>query len=355
MLLKVVMRAAVAFAGLTAGSLVMASDRSTLVVSNVDELLAAQQVVGAPAKAESKLVTVKVLAGTYVLKDSFRIARSHVALLAEKGAKFVLASNINEPVIAVGSQNEVAGAADVITDVVIMGLEIDGNKDHQTSEYSARRPWIRNNGIDVRAVNQMKVANVIANNNRSGGLVISWGCSDIFVADSTFAKNYFDGIAFYASTGVEVKACTMTQNKAAGISLDNEFVDSRFVDCIITGNGDVGIFARSSARLEFKNCTVQRSGNWAIFLAHDGGGQGVYDVTIAGGEISGNRGGVCMASVSEKQSHGTRVVGARFADNEGNGRRNFATSGAMLETSEIDSTGKVIKTINLATMPGAIR
>jgi parallel beta-helix repeat protein len=321
------------------------------VVSNVEELLAVQELVGSPLDA-AEPVTIKVLSGRYLLKDSFRIGRSKVSVIGEPGALFQLLGNINEPVIAIGSQAESTGPADVITDIAIMGLEIDGNKERQNSEYSARRPWIRNNGIDVRAVARLKVSNVVANNNRSGGLVISWGCSDVRVTGSTFAKNYFDGIAFYDSKDVDVSDCTMTKNLGAGISLDNNFVDSRFSRCVIESNHDVGIFARWSARLEFRDCIVRQSGSWGIFLGHDARERGVIDIVITGGEIVGNRGGLWMASVNEKQSRGTRVEGALFSANQNSGRRDFHSSGSAVAAVGItgkDATGK-LSTLNLATI-----
>lgn len=350
--LKVVTRAVLALSVFAVGSSAAASSPTSYVVSNVEELLAVQSVVGDPSDPATEPVTIKVLAGRYHLKDSFRIARSKVSLLGEPGAKFELLANINEPVIAIGTQKEIAGSADSISDIAIMGLEIDGYKDRQNSEYSAKRPWIRNNGIDVRAVTRLKVTSVIANNCRSGGLVISWGCSEVRVTGSSFAKNFFDGIAFYDSREVDVIDCTMTKNHGAGISLDNEFVDSRFTRCLIEANEDVGIFARSSARLEFRDCVVRKSGNWGIFLAHDSHERGVLDIVITGGQIVGNRGGVCMASVTEKQSRGTRVVGALFSANEGNGRRDIQTCGsaiAAVDNQGQDAAGK-LSTLNLATI-----
>jgi hypothetical protein len=340
---------------LSAATLVTASDRSTFSVSTVEELLALQPLLANPADDELQPVVVKIRPGMYLLKDSFRVGRSHVTLVGEQGAKLVLANNVNEPVLVLGTQNENAGEADVITDIAVVGLEIDGNKERQSSEFSARRPWIRNNGIDVRAVTRLSVSNVVANNNRSGGLVISWGCSDVRVTNSTFAKNHYDGVAFYASTRVEVTGCTMKQNQAAGVSLDNDFVDSRFSECLIESNGDVGVFARWSARLEFKDCTIRDSGNWAFFLAHNETGHGVFDVTITGGEITRNRGGVCQGSVEKKQSHGTRVVGARFSANERNGRLNLQTSGAMLESIDVPGTEPAkVSPVGLATIPGPV-
>ena len=331
--LKVVTLAFLALPVFAVGSPAAATSPSSFVVSNMEELLVVQQVVGNATVDASEPVVIKVLSGRYLLKDTFRVARSKVSLIGEPGAIFELLGNTNEP---------------VITDIAIMGLEIDGNKERQNSEFSAKRPWIRNNGIDVRAVTGLKVTNVVANNNRSGGLVISWGCSDVRVTGSTFAKNHFDGIAFYDSKDVEVSDCTMTKNLGAGISLDNDFVDSRFHRCVLDSNLDVGVFARSSARLEFKDCIVKQSGSWGFFLGHDAHGRGVIDVVIVGGQIVGNRGGVWMASVNEKQSRGTRVEGALFSANENNGRRDILSSGSVVAAVGVTDAGKL--PLNLATV-----
>jgi hypothetical protein len=348
--LKVVTLAAMALTLSVVGSKAANVSPGVVVVSNVEELLAVQSVVGNAADLAADPVTIKVQTGRYLLKDSFRIARSKVSIIGEPGAVFELLGNTNEPVIAIGTQAEIARPADVIADIAIMGLEIDGNKDRQSSEYSARKPWIRNNGIDARAVTRLKVTNVTANNNRSGGLVISWGCSEVRVTGSTFAKNFFDGIAFYDSKDVDVIDCVMTKNLGAGISLDNEFVDSRFTRCVIEANEDVGIFARSSSRLEFKDCTIKQSGNWGIFLSHDQHDRGVVDIVITGGQIVGNRGGLWMASVTEKQSRGTRVERAVFSANEKAGRPDIHTSGSAVAAIGIpgQDVGKLAP--NLATI-----
>jgi hypothetical protein len=350
--LKVASLAALALPVFALGSPALVTSPASFVVSNLEELLRVQPAVASVSDDAPQPLTIKILPGRYLLKDSFRIGRSHVSLIGEPGAIFHLMGNTNEPVIAVGTQVEIARSADVISDIAIIGLEIDGNKERQSSEFSARRPWIRNNGIDVRAVTRLKVANVIANNNRSGGLVISWGCSDVRVTGSTFAKNHFDGIAFYDSRDVDVSDCTMIRNLGAGISLDNEFVDSRFSRCVIESNADVGIFARSSARLEFKDCIVRQSGNWGVFLGHDTRDRGVIDVVFTGGQIVGNRGGVWMASVTEKQSRGTRIEGTAFSANENAGRRDLFSSGSVVAAVGIagqDAAGK-LPALNIATI-----
>lgn len=304
-------------------------------VSTLAELVALEPLLAASEHADPELLTIQVAAGTYVLRDSVRIARSNVRLIGEEGARFVLAAGINEPVIAIGSQNERTTPADVISNIEVSGLAIDGNKDHQSSETSLARPWIRNNGIDVRAVQRLLVERVDASNNRSGGLVISWDSADVHVRDSSFDRNYFDGVAYYASVRVFTTGCSMRDNDAAGISLDNDFAESVFAECTLERNRSVGVFVRFARALEFRGCLVADSGDWAYFLAHDDHGRGVFDVTISGGRIAGNRGGVCMGSVDETQSSATSVIGAVFADNQRDGRANIHTAGSLVRTASI--------------------
>src|SRR5438045_3775965 len=109
MKLKVVIRAVVALVGCSLGGLARAAENATCVVSTVEERLTAEHLLADPADAATQPIKIRVVAGTYLLKDSFRIMRSDVTLIGEKGAKFLLANNVNEPVIAVGTQQEVAG------------------------------------------------------------------------------------------------------------------------------------------------------------------------------------------------------------------------------------------------------
>jgi hypothetical protein len=173
--------------------------------------------------------------------------------IGRPGTRFVLGDHVNKPVVSVGSQAEYLTDADMIEDIVITDIEIDGNKDNQDAEVGVEQLWIRNNGIDVRGVRRLTVERANASNNRSGGLVISWGSLDIRVVDSVFRENFFDGIAFYSSTRILTINCTMRNKGFAGISLDNDLLDSEFSGCVLDSNGNVGVFARHSSNLVFKN------------------------------------------------------------------------------------------------------
>jgi hypothetical protein len=201
------------------------NSHSAITVRNVSELLKVQALIAKRSpKGISPQMVINVEPNTYVLTDTFRINRSNVCLIAEPGTKAILADNINKPVLAIGSQEEIPSYT--IENICVSGVEIDGNKDNQDSELDADMSWIRNNGIDVRAVKRLSIDNVVSNNNRSGGLVVSWGSSDIHVSNSEFDENYYDGIAYYDSERIYTHNSSMKNNNSAGISLDNDLRDS---------------------------------------------------------------------------------------------------------------------------------
>ena len=307
-------RKLLAFGGVAVGALAYPEpSHATYTVRNGDDLMKALGTVDSTRPAK---LTINVPANTYVLSDTARINQSNVAIIAEPGTKIVLANHTNKPVIAVGSQEEVPTT--FIENVYISGLEIDGNKANQDSEQDTQRPWIRNNGIDVRSVRRLVLENVVVHDARSGGAVISWGSSDIHVVKSAFEQNVFDGVAYYASQRIHTSGCTMRHNKAAGVSLDNDLRNCTFADCIVDGNEDVGIFARHSRELRFNNCAVTSSGNYAAFLSHDEAGNGVFDIMFSVCQMLRNPlGGIYVASTADKSAH-TSVVGCVFRENGGN-------------------------------------
>lgn len=281
-------------------------------------------------QSEADRVLVEIESGDYTLKEAFNILRSNVTVRGKGEVSLKLAPNAQCPVIAIGSQDSYLKLDDVIANIVISDLTIDGNKDFQRSEYDRKLPWIRNNGIDVRAVSGLVVERVRCDNNRSGGLVVSWGCSDVLVRECSFERNFFDGVAYYDSERVFTVDCEMRSNNGAGISLDNALTDSIFARCNLENNRDVGVFARHSSQLVFESCVVRDSGNWAFFLSHDEKNQGVFDIEIANCELIDNKGGVRLGSVTDAQSNNNRVVDTFFAGCEIDGRTNVSTAGSPL-------------------------
>jgi len=230
-------------------------------------------------------ISVLIKPNTYTITETFRINRSNVTINAEKGAKFVIADSKNRPVISIGSQEPTPTYA--IENISIKGIEIDGNKAKQQSETDPRFPYIRNNGIDVRGVKNLTLENVVSRNARSGGLVISYGCLNVFVKDSIFSDNQFDGVAYYTSQNVFTTNCYINNNGASGISIDNDLQDCMFSGCLLDSNKDNGVFARSSSQIRFFNVSIQNSTNYAIFLGEntdwsDINKQGVHDIMFSG-------------------------------------------------------------------------
>lgn len=317
---------------LLAALLIPSEDESKnreLTITNLDTLKAAQVYLDDPSKGVDP-VTLKVAKGVYRLGKSFRIARSNVELIAEPGAVFVLGKAVNQPVIAIGTQKEWVDESDIIENVSLSGIEVDGNREYQTSELGREKPWIRNNGIDVRGVRKLSIDSVVARSNRSGGLVISWKCSDVTVRNSFFEDNFFDGVAYYDSIRVFTTDCTMRNNQFAGVSLDNRLLDTYFGQCTIESNGNVGVFARNTEGLQFDDCIIRNSADWAIFLAHDEKELGVHDTQVNHCHIEGNRGGIFMASVNETQSSETRVNHTHFLNNDRDNRKDIETSGSRI-------------------------
>ena len=212
--------------------------------------------------------SVFISAGRYVLDGMIHIKRSHIALHGEPGTVFVLGVNVNQPVLLIGTDVEEPEEEDKIADVKISGIVFDGNKDHQDSEVHSSKTWLRNNTIDVRAVDDLDIDSVNTHNARSGGIVASWGCDRLRIRNSVSHHNYFDGIALYDSHQVLVTGFHCYENGGAGLSLDNELVDVTFADGFIYENRNVGIFARHSDGLNFRNLVIRDNATFGAYLAH---------------------------------------------------------------------------------------
>jgi hypothetical protein len=168
----------------TAASVHADTNITKIRVRDTQDLLSVQALASTPKSLANAANTaihidtvIQVDPGTYVLQDTFRIVQSNFAIISDAGAKVMLADHVNKPVLAIGSQE--VNPSFTVENVYISGLVIDGNKEHQESESDANMSWIRNNGIDVRSVNRLLIDRVASGNNRSGGLVVSWGSSDI--------------------------------------------------------------------------------------------------------------------------------------------------------------------------------
>lgn len=259
--------------------------------------------------------TVFIRAGIYILTQGILVDRSNVSILGEPGTILKLGNGVNQPVILLGSVAEVP--VTTISNIRIRNLEIDGNKAFQTSETDPIRTWIRNNGIDVRAVNSLWINGVNIHDARSGGLVVSWGSSNIFVTDSMFNNNFFDGIALYDSRAIQVTGFQCMRNGGAGLSLDNNLFDVQFVTGRVESNNDVGIFARSSKDLSFNNLVISKNGSHGCFLSHQqiGNNTGVTRLFFCGCSFLNNNGyGLWLATPSTESPQNV-VSGSLFSGN----------------------------------------
>lgn len=138
---------------------------ATFVVSTLAELRSAIDDV---PPAGGKIV---VRAGTYIVDSTIDIDRDNLIIGGEGvGTVFVLADGANCPVFLVGrpQQNPTVKRRNII----LRDLRIDGNRANQTQETCANRPFLTNNCITLREVEDCSVENVVLVRARSGGIVI---------------------------------------------------------------------------------------------------------------------------------------------------------------------------------------
>jgi hypothetical protein len=216
--------------------------------------------------------TVFLSAGRYVLDGLVHINRSNVTLRGETGTVLALADGVKQANLLIGSDAQKPDPVNKIRHVTISGIEFDGNKDKQDSEFHPTKPWLRNNTIDIRGVDDLLIENVDCHDARSGGVVASWSCERIIIRASSFHHNFFDGIALYSSRDILVSGFFCFGNKSAALSLDNKLRNVTFSDGHIYENHDVGIFARDSTGLSFRDLQIYDNKLHGAFLGHQ-----VYD------------------------------------------------------------------------------
>ncbi len=211
--------------------------------------------------------TIYIKAKTYTLTQGVYINRSNVTIVGEKGTVVKLGDHVNEPVFLIGTDEETPTKR--IDNIRIANIEINGNKLFQDSETDPNRPWIRNNGIDVRMVDNIWISDIDVHDARSGGIVVSWDSQRIIIENSYFHNNYFDGIALYDSKNIQVSNFMCYENNSAGLSLDNNLREVQFNNGTIQNNGDVGIFARYSEDINFHSLMILNNQNHGCFISHE--------------------------------------------------------------------------------------
>jgi len=251
--------------------------------------------------------TVHVKAGVYSISRAIHINRSNVTLKGEQGVKLQLTDHVNQPVILIGTDVETPTSAHEIYNIRICDIEINGNRENQDSETNPALPWIRNNGIDVRKSDNVWIENVNIHDTRSGGVVTSWNSDRIFISNSIFHHNFYDGIALYAGQDIQVSNILCHDNGNAGISIDNNLKNASFIGGIIRNNGDVGIFVRDAEDLNFKNLMIKENGSHGCFLSHQatGNNTGIKRLFFGGCSFLSNKGyGLWLAStVADSQDN----------------------------------------------------
>jgi len=267
-------------------------------------------------------------AGKYKLDGMVHINRSYVSIRGEQGTILVLKDGVKQPNILIGSDAQKPDPKKKISHVTISNLELDGNKDKQDSEFHPTKPWLRNNTIDIRGVDDLRIENVDAHHARSGGIVASWDCERIWIRGSAFHHHFFDGIALYTSDGIIVSDFYCYENNSAGVSLDNKLMNVTFTNGHIYKNKDCGVFARDCIAVNFRNILFRDNGDHGAFLAHQVypkghpkqdeivPDSGMIDCVFTSCSFIKNGGyGVCFSSNPE-MSKGNAMIGCILSHNE---------------------------------------
>jgi hypothetical protein len=262
--------------------------------------------------------TVYLKAGNFALANGIHISRSNVTIMGEQGTFLRLDDHVNQPVILIGTDIVSPGENDTIKNIRIAGLEIDGNRSNQDSEEDPQRTWIRNNGIDIRAVENLWVENVNIHDARSGGIVASWKSRSIFISNSSFYQNQIDGIALYDSEDIIVSNFLAYDNiEGAGISLDNKLRQVSFNGGTLKNNGTHGVFARDSEDINFHDLMVYENSENGVFLHHKSPGSdtGVKRFFFQGCSIYENSGYGFWLRAPASDSPNNTIIGCVFENN----------------------------------------
>ena len=262
--------------------------------------------------------TIYLKAGNFTLANGIHINRSNVTVLGEQGTSLRLDDHVNQPVILVGTDIASPGISDTLKNIRISSLEIDGNRANQDSENDPDRNWIRNNGIDIRAVENLWVENVKIHDARSGGIVASWKSRNIFISNSSFYQNQIDGIALYDSENIVVSNFLAYDNiYGAGISLDNKLKQTSFNGGVVKNNGTHGVFARDSEDVNFHDMMIYANDENGVFLHHKSpaSGTGVQRFFFQGCSFYDHSGHGFWLRSPVSDSPNNTIIGSVFENN----------------------------------------
>ncbi len=198
--------------------------------------------------------------GRYLIRQPIVLQKSRQALRGcGAGTVLFLADGADCPVVILGAPS--ANSRKSVKGVRLVDLWIDGNRMNQPKEvwkFLPNGPGIYNNGVDVRAVDDATVENVVCCHCRSGGMVTSARTRRLTVRDYTAFDNQYDGLACYLTEDSHFSRLNLPHdNLAAGISLDLDFNHNVIDDTVLTGN-DLGIFMRQSRNNVFEGLTIKK-------------------------------------------------------------------------------------------------
>ena len=280
---------------------------------------------------------VMIRAGTYTCNDPIVIDRDNVALRGEGPATILrLANGANSPVLILGQTTPMPTVTR--RNIHVSDLVIDGNRGNQTFEClkgdcTPTNP-LRNNGVTLRRVSDIRIEHVTVFSARSGGLVSELICRRLTVRDFTAFDNHFDGLAGYETEDSTFSGLYLHDNLAAGFSFDIAFNKNVVSDTIITGSGSVGIFMRDARDNLFHGLQIRNSGQHGIFLAQvdtdatkPAAGNTFSGVIVSGSQGAGFR-------VNDLSCVSNIVTGAQFIGNSG-GCISEASPGLVLNSGTI--------------------
>ena len=130
----------------------------------------------------------------------------------------VLADNANCPVVILGAPSQPTPRT--TEHLRLADLQIDGNRTNQQQELwrvACDGSVLNNNGVDIWAVNNAVVENVVCCRCRSGGLVAAQA-RRMEVRNYTAFDNEYDGLACYLTEESRFSGLRLHDNLAAGIS-----------------------------------------------------------------------------------------------------------------------------------------
>ncbi len=238
--------------------------------------------------------TVQIEAATFICEEPVVIDRDNVTLRgAGRGQTILRLKPMNAaPLLVIGVMQVEARQTErhgiqyypvrEVQNIEVADLSLDGDLpnqkpafDHECYDVENKKSlscagdggrFIRNNGVTVRRARNVRLFNIAADRELSGGLVLEKLSSHILV-DGFYAEgNAFDGIAGYETRHSIFKNVLLQKNKFSGISVDFDFEDNIFDHVALVENGDNGIFSHSVSRNTYKNLIARNNGNYGAWI-----------------------------------------------------------------------------------------